>query len=88
MTVIGARPAKLFHDESKREEFGMQPSRRNGNSLRNTVGLLHDNDSGQDLIEYVLIAGLVAISAIGVMSNLAAQVQTALQSFVQAVPNL
>ena len=55
---------------------------------RNTVELLHDNDSGQDLIEYVLIAGLVAISAIGVMSNLAAQVQTALQSFVQAVPNL
>ena len=52
------------------------------------VALLHHDESGQDLIEYVLIAALLGIGAVGIMGNLAAAVATGLQAFSGSIPNL
>ena len=37
---------------------------------------LHQEESGQDIIEYVLIGGLVSLAAIGIMPTLAATLLT------------
>jgi pilus assembly protein Flp/PilA len=38
---------------------------------------LHDDKSGQDLVEYALVAALIALGAITTMSSLATSVNTA-----------
>ena len=62
----------------------MQASKLSSN-IRRAVGLLHDDESGQDLIEYVLIAAMLGIGAVGIMGNLAADVLTAFQDLSQAL---
>ena len=42
------------------------------NMLRN----LHKEESGQDLIEYALIAALIAVAAVASMSSLAGKINT------------
>jgi len=43
------------------------------NLLRN----LHSDDSGQDLIEYALVAALIAFAAVGTMKTLAGSINGA-----------
>jgi pilus assembly protein Flp/PilA len=38
---------------------------------------LHRDDSGQDLIEYALVAALIALAAIAAMSNVASAINSA-----------
>ena len=42
------------------------------NMLKN----LHKEESGQDLIEYALIAALIAVAAVAVMKGLATKINT------------
>jgi pilus assembly protein Flp/PilA len=41
---------------------------------------LHNDESGQDLIEYALIAGLIALAAITTMSSLGTVINNAFSS--------
>ncbi len=45
-------------------------------NLVNLLKNLHDEESGQDLIEYALIAALIAVSSIAAMSTLATSIST------------
>ena len=47
------------------------------NNLRMLLTSLHENESGQDLIEYALIAALIAFAAIAGMGTLAADINSA-----------
>ena len=38
---------------------------------------LHEDDSGQDLIEYALVAALIAFAAVAAMQTLAQQINNA-----------
>jgi pilus assembly protein Flp/PilA len=38
---------------------------------------LHSDESGQDLIEYALVAALIAFGAVGTMGTLASEINTA-----------
>ncbi len=46
------------------------------NVLR-TLRSLHNDESGQDLIEYALVAALIAFGAVGTMTTLAGKINTA-----------
>jgi pilus assembly protein Flp/PilA len=46
-------------------------------NLRILLTNLHQNESGQDLIEYALIACLIALAAISTMSTLANDINNA-----------
>jgi pilus assembly protein Flp/PilA len=41
---------------------------------------LKDDESGQDLIEYALVAGLIGLGAVAAMSSLATTIGTAFSS--------
>jgi len=41
---------------------------------------LKDDESGQDLIEYALVAGLIGLGAVAAMSSLASTIGTAFSS--------
>jgi pilus assembly protein Flp/PilA len=41
---------------------------------------LHSDESGQDLIEYALVAALIAFGAVGTMSTLANNINSAFSS--------
>jgi pilus assembly protein Flp/PilA len=41
---------------------------------------LHSDESGQDLIEYALIAGLIALAAVTTMSSLGTAINTVFSS--------
>lgn len=41
---------------------------------------LKDDESGQDLIEYALVAGLIGLGAVAAMSSLATSIGTAFSS--------
>jgi pilus assembly protein Flp/PilA len=41
-----------------------------------TLHALHNDESGQDLIEYALVAALIAFAAIGGMSTLATDINS------------
>ena len=46
------------------------------NILR-TLNALHNDESGQDLIEYALVAALIAFGAVTAMDSLAVNINTA-----------
>jgi Flp pilus assembly pilin Flp len=46
-------------------------------SLRNTLANVLSDESGQGLVEYVLIIAVVALAAVGGMGSLAGKVNTA-----------
>ena len=48
--------------------------------LRETLVALHREDSGQDLIEYALIAALIALAATAGMSTVASAINDAFSS--------
>ncbi len=49
------------------------------NSKKLFLSLLQD-ESGQDLIEYALVAGLVGLAAVGAMSGLSTKISNAFNS--------
>ena len=49
-------------------------------SLKNVVALLLKDESGQDLIEYALVAGLIGLGAVVAMGTLSTSVQNAFNS--------
>ncbi len=51
------------------------------NMLKN----LHKEESGQDLIEYALIAGLIAVACVVAMGNVAAAINTKFAAIVTAL---
>lgn len=46
-------------------------------SIMNTLASLHSEESGQGLIEYVLIIALIAFAAVGTMKTLASDINNA-----------
>ncbi len=46
------------------------------NGLRNTYSALMSDESGQDLIEYALIAGLIGVVAVATLQALATSITT------------
>lgn len=46
-------------------------------SLLRTVRALHNDESGQDLIEYALVAALIAFGAVAAMSTLSGKINSA-----------
>ena len=50
------------------------------------VGLIQD-ESGQDLIEYALVAGLIGLGAVVAMSGLATKIGTAFSSVGNQLTN-
>jgi pilus assembly protein Flp/PilA len=56
------------------------------NILR-TLRNLHNDESGQDLIEYALIAGLIALAAVSTMKSLGTAINTAFQNIATALGN-
>jgi pilus assembly protein Flp/PilA len=47
------------------------------NSLKNKLVAFAKDESGQDLIEYALVAGLIALGAIAAMTGLSGKIGTA-----------
>jgi pilus assembly protein Flp/PilA len=47
------------------------------NSLKNKLVAFANDESGQDLIEYALVAGLIALGAIAAMTGLSGKIGTA-----------
>jgi len=50
------------------------------NLIQNDFHALLKDESGQDLIEYALVAGLIALGAVAAMSTLATKIGTAFNS--------
>ena len=48
---------------------------------------LKNDESGQDLIEYALVAGLIGLGAVAAMSSLASSIATAFGSFGNQLTN-
>lgn len=46
-------------------------------NLKNISARLLNDESGQDLIEYALVAGLIALGAIAAMTTLSTTIKTA-----------
>ena len=44
--------------------------------MKNLLSGLHQDDSGQDLIEYALVAALIAFAAVTAMNGLAASINS------------
>jgi pilus assembly protein Flp/PilA len=45
-------------------------------NMKNLLSGLHQDDSGQDLIEYALVAALIAFAAVTAMNGLAASINS------------
>ncbi len=46
-------------------------------NLRNLISILHEDESGQDLIEYALVCALIALGAIAGMGTVANSINNA-----------
>ena len=46
-------------------------------NLKNVFAALMNDESGQDLIEYALVAGLIGLGAVVAMSGLSTSIKTA-----------
>jgi pilus assembly protein Flp/PilA len=46
-------------------------------NILNTLRSLHHDESGQDLIEYALVAALIAFGSVATMTTLAGSISTA-----------
>jgi Flp pilus assembly pilin Flp len=52
------------------------------------IRAFHSDESGQDLIEYVLVAAGVAIGSLAAMQGIATQVQTQIENLSTALAKL
>jgi pilus assembly protein Flp/PilA len=56
-------------------------------TLLNEIRSLYGDESGQDLIEYAIIALLIVLGAIAAMGNLATNINSALSKMGSALTN-
>ncbi len=56
-------------------------------NLMNTVAVLLKDESGQDLIEYALVAGLIGLGAVVAMTSLSGKIGTAFNSVGASLTN-
>lgn len=56
-------------------------------NLRNAAALLMQDESGQDLIEYALVAGLIGLGAVVAMTSLKGSISSAFNSVGTALTN-
>jgi pilus assembly protein Flp/PilA len=49
-------------------------------NLKNVFAALMNDESGQDLIEYALVAGLIGLGAVAAMTGLSGKIGTAFNS--------
>jgi pilus assembly protein Flp/PilA len=56
-------------------------------NLKNFAALLLNDESGQDLIEYALVAGLIGLGAVVAMTGLSTSVKTAFNSVGNQLTN-
>ena len=56
-------------------------------NILSTLRNLHNDESGQDLIEYALVASLIAFAAVTTMGKLATNVNTAFSKLTSAKSN-
>ena len=66
-----------FSQDSREFRFFGESHMKQLNVLFNA---LMQDESGQDLIEYALVAGLVGLAAVGAMSGLSTKISTAFNS--------
>jgi pilus assembly protein Flp/PilA len=64
-----------------------QPDAGRRNTLKNLLMKLAYEDSGQDLIEYALVAALVGLSAAGAMKGLSNSVKNSFNGVGTALTN-
>jgi pilus assembly protein Flp/PilA len=56
-------------------------------NFKNVVAVLMNDESGQDLIEYALVAGLIGLGAVSAMTGLAGKIGTAFGSVGNTLTN-
>jgi len=56
-------------------------------NFKNVVVALMNDESGQDLIEYALVAGLIGLGAVAAMSTLSTKIGTAFGSVGNSLSN-
>jgi pilus assembly protein Flp/PilA len=56
-------------------------------NFKNTLTALINDESGQDLIEYALVAGLIGLGAVVAMTGLSGKIQTAFNSVGSSLTN-
>ena len=56
-------------------------------NLKNDVAVLLNDESGQDLIEYALVAGLIGLGAVVAMTTLSGKIGTAFNSVGNQLTN-
>jgi pilus assembly protein Flp/PilA len=54
-------------------------------NVLNTLRNLHNDESGQDLIEYALIAGLIALAAVTTMGSLGSAINKAFSNITSTL---
>jgi Flp pilus assembly pilin Flp len=57
------------------------------NAFRKLFGRLHHDDSGQGLVEYALIMGLVVFAAVSTMGGLAQEINSAFSIITSKLSN-
>jgi pilus assembly protein Flp/PilA len=68
-------------DEAKREKRSMM------NKIKQMLAALINDESGQDLIEYALVAGLIGIAAVAAMTGLSGKLGTTLNGVGNSLAN-
>lgn len=56
-------------------------------NLKNIFAALMSDESGQDLIEYALVAGLIGLGAVFAMGNLSTKINTAFGTVGNSLQN-
>jgi pilus assembly protein Flp/PilA len=56
-------------------------------NLKNVFAVLLNDESGQDLIEYALVAGLIGLGAVVAMTTLSGKIGTAFNSVGNQLTN-
>ncbi len=56
-------------------------------NFKNVVAVLMNDESGQDLIEYALVAGLIGLGAVSSMTFLSGKISTAFGSVGNSLTN-
>jgi pilus assembly protein Flp/PilA len=57
------------------------------NNIKHLFSAFMNDESGQDLIEYALVAGLIGLGAVVAMSGLATKIGTAFNTIGNSVTN-
>src|SRR4051812_40335916 len=83
-TTLSCKRETLKGRHAARSSIGAYSKFKSGEitmkNLKNTIATLLKDESGQDLIEYSLVAGLIGLGAVAAMSGLATKIGDAFSS--------